>query len=334
MNSASRMERDQLGLENAFIAPRTQTELEIVELFEEVFNTSGIGIDDDFFDLGGDSLQAEELSIGLEKLHGCDFQVSTIGDFASPRMIARLLEGSTSVETIEAKSIIFLVHGRGGYTLPPRAFVDVFKDRYEVKRFELPALRKPEREISSVPELARHYLDIVDQEQPRGDINLASFCIGGLIAIEMTRQASERGRSVRSLAMFDPNIRKNTERAMAGSATRRFISTNPIAHRLRFVRYWFQYIKQKHSGRVRYPHLRASPRVKLQAAYDSYFPSVPQTQNRPLVIRTNRALRVSLDKLLHNRIEHRIDANHRNSIFTHSTVIAKLMRDYFDNPDG
>ncbi|MEO8486395.1 MAG: phosphopantetheine-binding protein [Betaproteobacteria bacterium] len=46
------------ALDNAFVAPRGALETRLAGLWEEVLATAPIGADDDFFDLGGASLQA------------------------------------------------------------------------------------------------------------------------------------------------------------------------------------------------------------------------------------------------------------------------------------
>ena len=50
----------------SFAAPRNDTERELVKLWESLLGVAGIGIDDDFFALGGDSLQAARLEHELQ----------------------------------------------------------------------------------------------------------------------------------------------------------------------------------------------------------------------------------------------------------------------------
>ncbi len=50
-----------------FIEPKTETEKELVHLFETFFGIKNIGINDDFFELGGDSLKAMTLSNSIHK---------------------------------------------------------------------------------------------------------------------------------------------------------------------------------------------------------------------------------------------------------------------------
>jgi tyrocidine synthetase-3 len=45
----------------AFVAPQTEIDAELAELWEEILDVRPIGLDDNFFDLGGDSLVAMRL---------------------------------------------------------------------------------------------------------------------------------------------------------------------------------------------------------------------------------------------------------------------------------
>lgn len=64
-----------------YIAPRNAAEQKIAKVFENLLSTSHIGIDDNFFDLGGDSLAAINLQIELLKL---DYKLTYSDIFECP----------------------------------------------------------------------------------------------------------------------------------------------------------------------------------------------------------------------------------------------------------
>ena len=71
-----------------FRAPQTQTEKIVAEVFAEVLGLDRVGLDDDFFALGGDSLIATRVSARLQAKLGREvpvrylFEASTVGDLA------------------------------------------------------------------------------------------------------------------------------------------------------------------------------------------------------------------------------------------------------------
>ena len=71
-----------------FRAPQTETEKNVAEVFAEVLGLGRVGLDDDFFALGGDSLIATRVSARLQLALGREvpvrylFDASTVGDLA------------------------------------------------------------------------------------------------------------------------------------------------------------------------------------------------------------------------------------------------------------
>ncbi len=86
----------------SFRAPRTQTEQLVAEVFAEVLGIDRVGLDDDFFALGGDSLSATRVSVRLQLALGREVPVRY------------LFDASTVVGLAD-----YLNRHRGGPALPP-----------------------------------------------------------------------------------------------------------------------------------------------------------------------------------------------------------------------
>ncbi len=89
-------------LATAFRAPRTETEKTVAEVFAEVLGVDRVGLDDDFFALGGDSLIAARVSARLQVALGREVPV-------------RYLFDASGVEGLAD----YLNRHRGGPALPP-----------------------------------------------------------------------------------------------------------------------------------------------------------------------------------------------------------------------
>ena len=50
--------RPRPALDTPVVAPRDATEASVARIWEDVLNVAPVGVDDDFFDLGGESLHA------------------------------------------------------------------------------------------------------------------------------------------------------------------------------------------------------------------------------------------------------------------------------------
>jgi thioesterase domain-containing protein len=191
---------------------RSLDELEstIRKLFQEIFDLQDVGRDDDFFNLGGDSLGAEALSTGILSNTGYQFQMAWLLKTGTPRLIAeRLISAKPAPRGVE-RPPIFAVHGRKGFMLPERSFLESLAEGQELRMFQLPGISSDATPLNRVEEIAAAYNAEIDEVYPTGPVLLTGFCMGCLIAMEMAAQLAERGREVRQLVLIDPNIPETT----------------------------------------------------------------------------------------------------------------------------
>src|SRR5262249_7077801 len=72
------MQRSSLNVRAEFVEPQEHFELRLAELWREILNVDRVGTQDDYFDLGGDSLMATELFLQLEQWTGVQLATSEI----------------------------------------------------------------------------------------------------------------------------------------------------------------------------------------------------------------------------------------------------------------
>jgi arthrofactin-type cyclic lipopeptide synthetase C len=83
--------RESLGLPVPFEPPEGDLETAIAEIFANVFGIDQVGANDEFFDLGGDSLLAEVLRMRLAEHTSHEIPLSSFLENDSPRRIAAFL---------------------------------------------------------------------------------------------------------------------------------------------------------------------------------------------------------------------------------------------------
>jgi amino acid adenylation domain-containing protein len=74
-----------LARQGDFVAPRTPTEQQLAVIWSEVLHVDPVGVDDNFFDLGGNSLLAMQLAPRVRKVFSLDLPLLTL--FESPTLI-------------------------------------------------------------------------------------------------------------------------------------------------------------------------------------------------------------------------------------------------------
>ena len=73
-------------------SPRTETEKAVAAIWTELLAMNGIGIHDDYFDLGGDSMTAVKLLVRLHEAFGIDLQLAALFDRPTIAGLAELVD--------------------------------------------------------------------------------------------------------------------------------------------------------------------------------------------------------------------------------------------------
>jgi acyl carrier protein len=82
------------SMEQSFRAPESKLEREIVRIWQEVLQLEQVGIDDNFFDLGGNSLRLAMVHSRLQKMIGRSFSITDLFAHTTVRQLATALNHS------------------------------------------------------------------------------------------------------------------------------------------------------------------------------------------------------------------------------------------------
>lgn len=339
------MAREGLGLPTPYEAPHGKLEAVVVQIFADVFGIDQVGANDDFFDIGGDSIVAETISMEILQRTGHEFPMSSLLDYSSPRTIAAALQRSEpGKDAVKAPTItetktrppIFVVHGRRGYTMPMPQFLQALAGGQKLRMFELPGIRGG-HSYDRIEDIAEAYIGQLTAEYPQGPVLLASFCAGGLIALEMAARLAAKGRPVKHLVLIDPPMRKNGTLGFGASplhldllhrTKRGLLRLLPRPLRLRYYDLkWNKSLRKKNSGLG----LSTTAQSQLYAAFADFYPP-PYSGPVTILASTRRMPRMQdgshAARILPNRTIHLVFAEHKE--VTSNTRAAELMQAAFD----
>ncbi len=199
--------------EETFVAPRDDLEMRLKKIWEKVLKIEPVGIRDNFFDLGGDSLRAMSLSIEIEKTLGqmlplailC--QAPTIEHLAESFRKDKWLHAWSSLVPLQeegSKPPFFCIHGVGGYVLFYSDLVRHLRPHQPVYGLQAVGLDGEQPPLKRIEDMAALYIDEMRSIQPQGPYFLGGFCLGIYVAIEMARQLQEQRQKVSLLVSFNP----------------------------------------------------------------------------------------------------------------------------------
>ncbi|MFZ5638599.1 MAG: amino acid adenylation domain-containing protein [Pseudomonadota bacterium] len=195
------------------VAPRTRTERALAAIWSQVLGASedAIGVDDDFFALGGNSLSAVRLmaKVGAEFARTLPLAIL----FTAPTIAALAQALSSETETsgdilvpIRAQGDlppVFGVPGAGGNVLSLQPLARALGERRPFFGLQAAGLDGVEAPATSVEEIARSNIEAMRRAQPVGPYRIVGHSFGGAVAFEMVRQLQAQGERVATLALID-----------------------------------------------------------------------------------------------------------------------------------
>ena len=183
-----------------------------------------VAADDDYFELGGDSLMAVGLFTEIERHFGKALPLSSLFNSPTPSKLAMLIDEGGSpaaVRTMEAPlpghviairdsgklRPLFCIHGADGGVMFYREFAMQLDDDRPFYAIEAPMLQNLKlNALDSVAAIAKAYLEDIRRIQPDGPYLLGGYSFGGLVAYEMALQLKAAGAGTSKLLLFDtPN---------------------------------------------------------------------------------------------------------------------------------
>jgi len=196
---------------NSFVAPRDPVEEKLAQIWAEVLELPRVGVYDDFFAMGGDSLRAVRLMVKIRAAFpACRQSLAEILKAPTVEQFARTLgAGPTDWSCLVAvregsqRPPFFCVHGAGGNVLSMRDLALALPPDQPFYCLQARGLDGKSTPFSSVEEAAVCYVDEIMKVQPHGPYNLAGGCYGGLVAFQMALKLRELGESVGIVALID-----------------------------------------------------------------------------------------------------------------------------------
>jgi non-ribosomal peptide synthetase component F/thioesterase domain-containing protein len=196
---------------NEPVQPYIGLQLQLIAIWEEVLGVRGIGIRDDFFELGGNSLlairmlQRAEIACGKTILPAALFTNATVEHLAGE--IAREVIADSPallrVHDAGSRTPFFYLHGDlsggGFYSLKLSRALGREQPFYVLPPHDIRTLAT----APSIEEMAAAHLAALRAVRPKGPYVIGGFCVGGVVAYELAQQIEASGESVEMLLIID-----------------------------------------------------------------------------------------------------------------------------------
>lgn len=199
-------------IDKTFIAPRTPTESTLAKIWAEVLNVERVGIYDNFFDLGGDSLLTVRLMKQIHKQFERELPLSSL--FLNPTIESLATSLSSATDSLPWSPLVpiqpagsnppfFCVHPIFGVVFPYYELAHHLGKNQPFYGLHPIGLDGKSSPLTNIEDMAAHYIEALRSVQPKGPYFLGGWSFGGWVAFEMAQQLQKSGEEVALLAVLD-----------------------------------------------------------------------------------------------------------------------------------
>jgi thioesterase domain-containing protein len=193
--------------------PENELQASIAALWQRLLQRADIGVDDDFFEAGGDSLLAAQMLLEAEQVTRKLLRGRILPVPATIQAFERIIADApplgeealvTKIRDGHCGTAFFYCHGDymfgGRYAYKLADLLGGDHAFYLLNNYDLSGRKA----VPSIEELAHGYLPAIVAAQPAGAIRLGGHCNGGLMAVELAAQLRAIGREVDLVVLIEP----------------------------------------------------------------------------------------------------------------------------------
>jgi acyl transferase domain-containing protein/thioesterase domain-containing protein len=233
---AVKFARPELG--TSYVAPRDEIERTLVGFWQELLGVEQVGVEDNFFDLGGHSLVAVRLFAKIKTTYRVDYPISILFEAPTVSRCAALIREavgdttgrskdtldthrtrythlvpmhSASGQSVPKKAPFFLVAGMFGNVLNLRHLAHLIGQERPLYGLQARGLYGDHTPHETFEAMAADYIAELRTVQPQGPYVLGGFSGGGITAYEMARQLHQQGETIALLVLLDTPLPMSPE---------------------------------------------------------------------------------------------------------------------------
>ena len=200
-----------------FVAPESETEQKLANIWSKTLDVSQIGVDDNLFELGGNSLLIARMIAQIKEVTGEKLPLATFFEYPTIRQLAQVIDGSGDDAQVELKRPndykpwVIPIQPNGS----KRPFFHMGGSAllYNLARYlgdDQPLFGILEQDIDgdhplyvTVEDIVPHCIEGIKSVQPEGPYILGGLCFGAVVSVEVARALQAQGDEVDLVVMID-----------------------------------------------------------------------------------------------------------------------------------
>jgi thioesterase domain-containing protein/aryl carrier-like protein len=197
-------------------APSNPTEAALADIWRSTLDNPEVGVHDDFFALGGDSLRAITLvdrmrtALSLPVSLAMLFRHPTIAELCvALRDLATMTAGAEPLRLRPGHAGVaplFLLPAQGGMAGPYLDLARLLPEEVPVYALQSVGIETDTEPLATVQAIAAEAVERLVACVPAGPVRLAGWSFGGLVAFEAARLLEQAGREVLFVGLLDTAV--------------------------------------------------------------------------------------------------------------------------------
>lgn len=197
---------------NSYAPPQNHLELQLIDVWEEVLGVNMIGVNDNFFEIGGSSLVAFQLFGKIEQKLGFNKLPITLIQYPTIRTLANHLQNGdpdsifpaiVPLKTYGHKSPLFCIHDGAANVLYYKTLLKYLDPEQPVYGIQPIGLDGMKEGLTKIEAMASHYIQEIQEIYPKGPYSLISICEGNAVCFEMAHQLNKADLPIFFVGILD-----------------------------------------------------------------------------------------------------------------------------------
>ncbi len=195
-----------------FVAPRNQFELQLAQIWSRILKVDRVGVQDNFFDLGGHSLLTPYLMAQIKQQFGKDVPIASLYQNPTIEQLATIVQADSdssvwsslvAIQPNGSKPPLFCLPGAAGTPFYLYDLARCLGSDQPFYSFQANSLSGGSAALTQVEDMAAQYIQELEVVQPQGPYFLAGHSFGGKLAFEMVQQLLRKGHKVALVTILD-----------------------------------------------------------------------------------------------------------------------------------
>ena len=198
-------------------ASTEEVEAVLAGWWRELLSLEQVDLDEDFFELGGDSLLGVQLFSKIKKTYGQSLGLATLFDARTVRQLAKVLCPVNSASHAEprprsplvpiqpkgTRPPLYVISGLGGNVIKFHRLAFHLGEDQPIYGLVPRGLDGNDSYHTRIEEMAADYAAAIRAMQPQGPYHLAGYSFGGIVAFEIAQQIVAQGGHVGFVGLLD-----------------------------------------------------------------------------------------------------------------------------------